>query len=64
MDTEVGQMKILIGEKASSYKEATILAFQTAGVDDMSADIIDMFTSLSDTDKISGEADNIISGTI
>jgi hypothetical protein len=64
MDTEVGQMKILIGEKASNYKEATALAFQTAGVDGMSADIIDMFTPLSDTDKISGEADKIISGTI
>ena len=38
--------------------------FKTAGVDGMSADIIDMFTPLSDTDKISGEADKIISGTI
>ena len=57
-------MKILIGEKNSSYKEATTLAFQTAGVDGMSADIIDIFTPLSDTDKISGEADKIISGTI
>ena len=53
-------MKILIGEKASSYKEATTLAFQTAGVDGMSADIIDMFVSISNTDKISGEADKII----
>jgi len=53
-------MKILIGEKASSYKEATTLAFQTAGVDGMSADIIDMFVSISNTAKISGEADKII----
>ena len=60
MDTEVGQIKILIGEKASSYKEATTLALKTAGVDGMSADLIDMFASISNTDKISGEADKII----
>ncbi len=57
-------MKILIGEKASSYKEATNLAFQTAGVEGMSADIIDMFTSLSNIDKTSSEAEKIIGSTI
>ena len=40
-------MKILTGEKASNWKEAVDLAFQTAGVEGMSADIIDMFASLS-----------------
>ena len=64
MDTEVGQMKILIGEKASSYKEATTLAFQTAGVDGMSADIIDMFASLAAGDKASGEADKSIGAAV
>jgi hypothetical protein len=64
MDTEVGQMKILIGEKTSSWKEATTLAFKTAGVDSMCADIIDLFTSLSAEDKISGEADKSIGTAI
>jgi len=64
MDTEVGQMKILAGKKASNYKEATAMAFQTAGVDGMSADIIDMFASLSAADKISGEADKSIGAAI
>jgi len=57
-------MKILIGEKASSYKEATTLAFQTAGVDGMSADIIDMFASLAAGDKASGEADKSIGAAV
>jgi hypothetical protein len=53
-------MKILAGQKASNWKDAVGLAFQTAGVDGMSADIIDMFASISNTNKISGEADKII----
>ncbi len=57
-------MKILAGEKASTWKDAVGLAFQAAGVEVMSADIIDMFTSLSDTDKISGEADKSIGTAI
>jgi len=57
-------MKILTGEKAASWKGATILAFQAAGIDIMSADIIDMFTSLSNTDKISGEADKSIGAAV
>ena len=53
-------MKILTGKQVDNKKEAVRLAFQAAEVDSMSADIIDMFTSLSNTDKISGEADKSI----
>jgi hypothetical protein len=64
MDTEVGKMKILAGQKASNWKDAVDLAFQTAGVEVMSADIIDLFTSLSADDKISGEADKSIGAAV
>jgi len=58
-------MKILIGKKASSLKEATILAFQEAGVENMSADIIDMFTSVMESSsKINAETDKIIGSTV
>ena len=53
-------MKILTGKQVDNKKEAARLAFQTAGAGVVSADIIDMFTSLSGTDKISGEADKSI----
>ncbi|MFC2060031.1 hypothetical protein ACFLTZ_02910 [Chloroflexota bacterium] len=57
-------MKIIPGKHAANQKESIRLAFQTAGIDGMNADIIDMFTSLSDTDKISGEAEKAIVATI
>jgi hypothetical protein len=64
METEVGIMKILAGEKASNWKDAVGLAFQVVGVEVMSADIIDMLASLSVADKNSGEADKIIGTTV
>jgi len=57
-------MKILAGEKASNWKDAVDLAFQTAGVEVMSVDIIDMFASLSADDKISSEADKSIGAAV
>jgi len=57
-------MKILMSRQADNQKEATTLAFQTAGVEGMDADIIDMFTSLANDQKIGGEADKTIGSTI
>ncbi len=57
-------MKILTGKQVDNKREAVRLAFQAAGVDDISADVIDMFTSLSDTDAVSGEADKIIGAAV
>jgi hypothetical protein len=64
METEVGKMKILAGEKASNWKDAVGLAFQVVGVEVMSADIVDMLASLSAADKNTGEADKIIGTTV
>lgn len=57
-------MKVFSGKHAANWKEAIRLAFQAAGVDGMSSDIVDMFVSIVDTDKISGEADKIIGTTV
>ena len=58
-------MKTLIGNRASNLKDATILAFQEAGVENMSADIIDMFTSVVESSsKISAETDKIIGSAV
>ena len=53
-------MKILPGRRAINRKGATLLAFQLAGIDDMSPDIIDMFASIADADRINSEVEKII----
>jgi len=57
-------MKILVGKQADNWKEATGLAFQEAGVEGMSADIVDMFASLASDHKMSSEADKTIGTAI
>ncbi|MDP2730095.1 MAG: RuvA C-terminal domain-containing protein [Dehalococcoidales bacterium] len=57
-------MKILTGKQVDNKREAVRLAFQAAGVDDISADILDMFTSLANIDTVSGEADKIIGAAV
>src|SRR3990172_4027144 len=57
-------MKILLGRQAYNRQEATRLAFREAGVEDMSADVIDMFESLTNDQKISTDADKIIGTNI
>ena len=57
-------MKIIPGRYADNRKEAAELAFQAAGVDIVSADILDMFTSLSGTDIVSGEAEKSIGAAV
>jgi len=57
-------MKILLGRQADNRQEATRLAFREAGVEDMSADVIDMFESLTNDQKIAREADKAIGTNI
>jgi len=57
-------MKILPGKQAENQKEATRLAFQEAGVEGMSADIVDMFELLANDNKTSSEADKTIGTAI
>jgi len=57
-------MKILQGKQAENQKEATVLAFREVGVEDMSADITDMFTSLANDHRMSSEADKTIGAAI
>lgn len=57
-------MKILLGRRADNREEATRLAFREAGVEDMSTDVIDMFESLNNYQKIASEADKAIGTNI
>ena len=57
-------MKLLLGRQATNRKEAIDKVFQVTGVDGISEDIIDMFTSITSGDKINNEAEKIISSTI
>ena len=57
-------MKLLLGRQATNRKEAIDKVFQVTGVDRISEDILDMFTSITSGDKIDSEADKIISSTI
>ena len=57
-------MKILPGKTADNWKEAATLAFQEAGAEGMSTDIVDMFTSLANDPRICSEADKTIGATI
>ena len=57
-------MKFLLGRQAINRKEAIDKVFQVTGVDGISEDSIDMFTSITSGDKINSEAEKIISSTI
>ena len=57
-------MKLLLGRQATNRKEAIDKVFQVIGVDGISEDILDMFTSITSGDKINSEADKIISSAI
>lgn len=57
-------MKIIPGKMAENQREAIALAFREAGVQDMDADIIDMFASLASDHKVSSEADKAIGTAI
>ena len=57
-------MKILPGKHVQDFTDAAGLAFDEARVGDMSADIIDVFARIADTDRISGDADKAIGTAI
>jgi hypothetical protein len=57
-------VKIIPGKMAENQREAIALAFREAGVQGMDADIIDMFTALSNDQRVSNEADKAIGTAI
>jgi len=57
-------MKMLPYRKAGNFREATILAFEESGRDDISPDIANLFASMMDSDKLRAEADKSVNGTI
>ena len=57
-------LKILRGRQVRNFKEAAALAFQEAGVGDMSLEVAELFTSAIDTDKRRDEADRVVSSTV
>ncbi len=57
-------MKILPYRKAGNFREATILAFEEAGRDDISPDIAALFASMIDSDRLRAEAEKSVNGAI
>jgi len=57
-------VKILPGRHAKDFKEAAALAFGEVGAMDMSIDVIDMFASMTKTEKLDSEADRAIGSAV
>lgn len=57
-------MKILEGSLVSNFEQATLLAFEAAGVDDMSTEVADLFVSALDTNRFRNEADKNIRSAV
>jgi hypothetical protein len=57
-------MKILQGKRVRNFEEAAALAFQEAGVGDISAGVADLFVSIADATKLRTEAERSISAAI
>jgi len=49
-------LKLLLGRQVTNHKEAIDKVFQVTGVDGISEDILDMFTSITSGDNINSEA--------
>ena len=49
-------LKVLRGKQVSNFKEAAALAFQQAGVSDMSLEVAELFTTAIDKNKLLGKA--------
>jgi hypothetical protein len=57
-------VRILLGKKAGNFKEATVLAFREAGVADISADVIGLFGSAVNSNKLRDEVDKSVKSAI
>lgn len=57
-------MKILTSQRVRNFKEAATLAFEEAGINDMSTSIAGLFTSAPDTTRLANEADKSIKSTV
>ncbi len=53
-------MKIYPGNHATNRKEAVNLALQTAGIEGLNSDILGMFESMTETEKVNTESDRAI----
>lgn len=57
-------LRILRGKLAGNFREAVVLAFREAGMDDALPNVADLFSSTIDNNKLMREADNSISSSI
>jgi hypothetical protein len=57
-------MKIYPGKQATSQEEAINLALQTAGIEGLNSNILRMFESMADTEKVSTESDKVIGAAL
>jgi len=57
-------VKILAGKRIRNSQEAAILAFEEAGIDDMSTEAVDLFASALDTTKLANKADKSVASAI
>ena len=57
-------VKILHDKWARDFTEAAALALEEAGVDDMSSELTELFTSVIDSNRLRGEADKSIRSAI
>jgi len=57
-------VKILQGKRAGNFQQAVALAFQEAGIDDMSHGVTDLFTAAVEASTLGSEAEKAIAATI
>jgi len=57
-------MKIYPEKYVTCREEAITLALQTAGIEGLSSDILGMFESMADTEKVSSESDKVIGAAV
>jgi len=57
-------LKILTGQRVRNLEEAVTLAFEEAGINDMSTEVADLFASALDTNRLSDEGDKSIKSTV
>ncbi len=57
-------MKLINGRRARNFDEAAVLAFQEAGVNDISVHVTNLFNTLVDTTRLRDEAKKIIASAI
>lgn len=57
-------MKIYPGERVTCREEAVNLALQTAGIEGLRPDILGMFESMAETERVNAESDKVIGAAV